>query len=213
LFLESRYRIENRRLESENRVIIEQLDLGRRIESDKATTLPVLLAVALLKDRKGEIRIDLPVTGRTDDPQFSAWRVARDILKNLLVTAVKSPFALLQSLFGTKEELSSVSFDYGSAGLSTIERDKLLKLATVLDDRPGLKIDVTGFVDKEHEYVVGEQQLRNLADARAAVVREFLVKQGNLESERVYQKSGDMYRAPAKVGERGSRVEFGVVVE
>ena len=87
LFFDSKYRIENRKLDSENKVIIDQLTFGKRIESDKATNLPVRLAVALLKDRKGEIRLDLPVTGRTDDPQFSVWRVALKVLKNLVVKA------------------------------------------------------------------------------------------------------------------------------
>jgi uncharacterized protein DUF748/AsmA-like protein len=294
LFLDSRYRIEKRKLDSVNKVFIDQLDFGKRIESDKATTLPVRLAVALLKDRKGEIRLDLPVTGRTDDPQFSVWRVVREILKNLLVTAANSPFALLQSMFGGKEDLGGVGFASGSAELSPGERAKLLKLATALNDRPALKIEVVGFVEREHdeegyrnelllkkmraekflamvqekknqpddspgtvqlapeEYtgylkavyareefpkprnilgmikalpdaemrklilantVVGEQQLRSLAEARAAGVRAFLVEQGKMDSARVFQKSGDIYRAPAKGGEPGSRVEFGVAVE
>lgn len=151
LFIESNYLIENKRLDSVNKVFIDQLNLGRRIESDKATSLPVQLAVALLKDRKGEIHLDLPVAGRTDDPQFSVWRVARDALKNVIITAANSPFALLQSMFGGKEELSSVSFAYGSAELSTGQREKLLKLATALADRPALKIDVAGFVDRERD--------------------------------------------------------------
>ena len=151
LFLDSRYRIENRKLDSENKVFIDQLHFGKRIESDKATNLPVRLAVALLKDRKGEIRLDLPVTGRTDDPQFSVWRVVLKILKNLVVKAANSPFTLLQSMFGGKEDLSSVGFAYGSAELSPGEREKLLKLATALNDRPALKIGVVGFVDRERD--------------------------------------------------------------
>jgi hypothetical protein len=294
LFIDSKYRIENRKLDSENKVFIEQFQFGKRIESDKATTLPVRLAVALLKDRKGEIRLDLPVTGRTDDPQFSIWRVVLKDLKNLVLTAASHPFNLLRSMFGWKEDVSSVRFAFGSAELSSGEREKLLKLATALDDRPVLKIGVVGFVDRERddegyrnelllkkmraekfldmekekknqpgdspdtvqiapeEYarylkvvyarekfpkprnilglikalpdaemkklilantVVGEQQLRSLAEARAAGVRAFLVKQGKVDSARVVQKSGDIYRAPAKEGEPGSRVEFEAAVE
>ena len=56
-------------------------------------------------------------------------------------------------------------------------------------------------------------QERSLAEARAAVVREFLVKQGKIDSTRVFQKSGDIYRAPEKRGEPGSRVEFEAAVE
>jgi hypothetical protein len=143
LFLDSTYRVENRKLDVENRVFIDQLHFGKSIESDKATTLPVLLAIELLKDRKGDIRFDLPVTGRTDDPQFSAWRVALEVMKNLVVTAVNSPFTLLQSMFGGKDDLGSVGFAPGSSELSPVEREKLLKLAAALNDRPALTVDYT----------------------------------------------------------------------
>ncbi|MBC7962434.1 MAG: DUF748 domain-containing protein [Steroidobacteraceae bacterium] len=215
LSLDSSYRIKNRKLELENKVFIDQLHFGRHIASDKATTLPVRRAVEILKDRKGEIRFELPVTGRTDDPQFSVADVALEVLKELVVKAANSPLALLQSLFGGKEDLSSVGFAYGSAELSPGEREKLLKLATALNDKPALKIGVAGFVDREREDGANrdEQQLRSLAESRAAGVRAFLVKQGKMDSARVFLKSGDIYGAAAKGGASGSRVELEITAE
>jgi hypothetical protein len=67
LFLDLKYRIDKKQLNSENKVFIDQFTFGEKVESDKATSLPVKLGLALLKDRKGEIHLDLPVTGRTDD--------------------------------------------------------------------------------------------------------------------------------------------------
>jgi hypothetical protein len=61
--------------------------------------------------------------------------------------------------------------------------------------------------------VVGELMLRSLAGARAAGVRAFLVKQGKMDSARVSLKCGNIYRAPEKGGEPGSRVEFEVAVD
>jgi uncharacterized protein involved in outer membrane biogenesis len=151
LFLNLKYRIEKKKLDSTNEVFIDQLTFGKKVESDKATNLPVRLAVALLKDRKGEIHLDLPVTGRTDDPHFSVWRVILRILKNLLVKAATSPFALLSSMFGGNQDFSNVTFPYGSSEIQPAEREKLLKLATVLRDRPGLKTEVTGYVAREQD--------------------------------------------------------------
>ena len=119
LFLDSRYRIENRKIDSENRVFIDQLTLGKRIESGKATNLPVRLAVALLKNRKGEIRLDLPVTGQTDDPKFSIRRVVLEMLRNVLSTAAKSPFALLRL---NKEDVSSVGFPPAPPSFPPVKR-------------------------------------------------------------------------------------------
>lgn len=146
-----KYLIENRQLNSENKVFIDQLTFGDKIESDKATTLPVRLAVALLKDRKGEIHLDLPVTGRTDDPQFKVWRVVWQIIKNLLVKAATSPFSLLQSAFGGSEDFSVIPFAAGSAHLAEAEQAKLAKIAQALNDRPALKVDLKGYVDRERD--------------------------------------------------------------
>jgi len=151
LFLALKYHIENKELKSENKIFFDQLTFGKKVESDKATSLPVRLAVALLKDRKGEIHLDLPVTGRTDDPQFSVWGLVFKVLKNLLVKAATSPFALLQAAFGGKEDFSGVYFSPGSADLSPQERDKLLNLAKAVKDRPELNMEITGYVDKEKD--------------------------------------------------------------
>jgi hypothetical protein len=291
LFLDLMYHIENKKLDSENKVFIDQFTFGKKVESDKATSLPVRLAIALLKDRKGEIHLDIPVSGRTDDPQFSVWHVVLQILKNLLVKAATSPFALLQSVIGGKEDFSGVAFAPGSARLSDAERAKLLKLSQVLVDRPALKLEVSGFVDRDRdpegyrnelllkkiksekflalvkekkalegqsadnlevspqEYpallkavyrkekfpkprnfiglvkdlpddemkklilthtVVGNEALQGLARDRATVVRNFLIADGKLPPERIFEKKGDIFKAPAKEGESTSRVEFGV---
>ncbi len=146
-----KYTIENKQLNSENKVFIDQLTFGDKIESDKATSLPVRLAVALLKDRKGEIHLDIPVTGRTDDPQFKVWRVVWQIIKNLLVKAATSPFSLLQSAFGSKEDFSVIPFAAGSAHLAESEQAKLAQIALALNDRPSLKVDIKGYVDKERD--------------------------------------------------------------
>ncbi|MBJ6749232.1 DUF748 domain-containing protein [Geomonas anaerohicana] len=148
LFLDLKYLIERKQLTSENKVFIDQFTFGKKVESSQATSLPVRLAVALLKDRNGEIHLDLPVTGRTDDPQFSIWGLIGQVLKNLLVKAATSPFALLSSLGGSGQDFSVINFQPGSSDLPADEEKKLTQLAKVLADRPGLKVEIKGFVDK-----------------------------------------------------------------
>jgi hypothetical protein len=48
--------------------------------------LPVLLAVALLKDRRGVIDVRLPISGSLDDPQFSVIGIVFLVI-NLIVKA------------------------------------------------------------------------------------------------------------------------------
>jgi uncharacterized protein involved in outer membrane biogenesis len=151
LFLELSYHIDKKQLNSENKVFIDQFTFGQKVESDKATNLPVKLGLALLKDRNGEIHLDLPVTGRTDDPKFSIWGVVWQVVKNLLVKAVTSPFALLSSMFGGGEDFSAIQFAGGKSILSPPEEQKLAALAKALLERPALKVELKGYVDREKD--------------------------------------------------------------
>lgn len=151
LSLELKYHIEKKELSSDNKIFIDQFTFGNKVESDKATSLPVKLGLALLKDRKGEIHLDVPVTGRTDDPKFSIWRLVGKVLKNLLVKAVTSPFSLISSMFGGGADLSTIQFPTGTSALQPAEETKLAALAKALADRPALKMELKGYVDREKD--------------------------------------------------------------
>jgi uncharacterized protein involved in outer membrane biogenesis len=138
------YLIDKRKLTAENNIYIDQLTFGERMESPTATTLPVLFAVALMKDKNGVIDLDLPIGGSLDDPQFSVGGIVVKALVNLITKAVTSPFALIGALVGGGEELAFLEFDPGSAALDADDETKLKALAKALDDRPGLKLDVSG---------------------------------------------------------------------
>ena len=141
------YRVENDKLVAQNDVRIDQLTFGEKIDSPSATKLPVLLAVALLKDRHGQININLPVAGTLSDPEFSVGGLIMRIFVNLIVKAVTSPFALLGAAFGGGDELGYAEFAPGSAALTAATQGKLDIIGKALGERPGLKLDLIGRVD------------------------------------------------------------------
>lgn len=146
------YQVQDNQLQASNEVFLDQFTFGQEVESEAATSLPVKLAVALLKDRNGEIHLDIPVYGDLEDPQFSIAGVVWRIIRNLLVKAATSPFALLGAIFGGGEEdFSSISFDFGSVRLNQAEQDKLRRMSQALLDRPGLDVEVSGFVDPDND--------------------------------------------------------------
>lgn len=168
LTLSLKYHIEKRKLESENKVFLDQFTFGDAVDSPDATKLPVRLAVSLLKDRNGEIHLDLPVTGSIDDPKFSIWGVVWKIIGNLLVKAATSPFALLGALFGGGEQLSYLEFAPGFADIPAAEEAKLGNLAKALNDRPALKLEIEGHVDIEKD----REGLRQLIFRRKVAARK-----------------------------------------
>ncbi len=151
LSVKVKYLVENRKLAAENNVYLDQLTFGEKVESPTATKMPVLLAVALLKDRNGVIDINLPVGGSLDDPQFSVGGIIIQVIVNLIVKAVTAPFALIGAMFGGGEELAYLEFRPGSAELDGADETKLKSVAKALTERPGLKLDVAGRVVPESD--------------------------------------------------------------
>lgn len=136
-------------LQAKNQVVLNQLTFGERVESPTATKLPVLLAVSLLKDRNGVIDLDLPIGGSINDPQFSVGGLIVKVIVNLLTKALFSPFALLSG--GGDTDLSLVEFVPGTAQPAPASQAVMDKVAKALEERPALKMTVTGASDPQSE--------------------------------------------------------------
>jgi outer membrane protein OmpA-like peptidoglycan-associated protein len=150
LSLDLKYKVSQKQLEAENKVLVDQLTFGQKVDSPDATSLPVPLVVALLKDRKGRIDIDLPIRGDLNDPDFKYGKVVLSTLLNLLTKIAASPFSLMGKLIpggGDEEALQFVAFPPGSTTVDDRELKKLEALAKGLEERPSLRLDITGTAD------------------------------------------------------------------
>ncbi len=187
------YLIDKDKLSSENKVFIDQFTFGEKVDSPEATSLPVKLAVALLKDRNGEIHLDIPVTGSLDDPKFSIFRIVLQVIGNLITKAVTSPFALLGAAFGGGEGMQYVEFAPGLATIPPDGQKKIGALVTALSEKPSLKLEIAGYVSPEadreglkHYFLqrkVKAQKLKDLVKEGAAAppVDEVVVTPGEYE--------------------------------
>lgn len=142
LTTELRYRVENRKLDAQHHIVLDQLEFGAATESKYKVPLPIRLAAALLKDRRGIIDINLPVSGSLDDPEFRVGPIVWKAFVGLMEKAVTSPFHMLGSLFGRDDEIAFVDFTPGSATLTAEQKDKLATLAKGLIERPQLRLDI-----------------------------------------------------------------------
>ena len=150
LNLDLAYNLVGRKLESKNVITLDRFTFGEKVESPDATHLPVRLAIALLKDRNGQILLDVPVEGSLDDPKFRIGKVVMHTLLNILEKAATSPFSLLGAVFGGGgEELSYQDFAPGSAVLLPANEQKLDSLVKGLYERPGLQLEIAGSIDPE----------------------------------------------------------------
>lgn len=145
LNLDLHYRIQKGQLNADNKLLLEDLQLGERVDSKDAVDLPVRLAVALLKDTKGNIDIELPVQGDLNNPEFSVMPIVWQTLRNLVLRAAQAPFKFIAGLVGGSEsDLSQVQFAAGSSELDGNAQKALDTLAKALKERPVLRLEVEG---------------------------------------------------------------------
>ncbi|HTQ26463.1 MAG TPA: DUF748 domain-containing protein [Candidatus Binataceae bacterium] len=155
LTVDVHYLLDQQKLTAENHILIDQLTFGDKVESPNALNLPIRLAVALLKNPQGQIDLRIPVSGSLSDPQFSIGAVLVHVVVNLIMKAVTSPFSLIASAVngvagggaGGGQDLNYVVFAPGWANVTASEMKKLDTVAKALQERPALKLVITGRID------------------------------------------------------------------
>ncbi|MDP9007893.1 MAG: DUF748 domain-containing protein [Pseudomonadota bacterium] len=173
LTTELHYKVQGRKLDAQHHIIVEQLEFGDKTESKDAVSLPVKLAVALLKDRDGVIDLNLPVTGSLDDPQFKLAPIIWKVFVHILEKAVTAPFALLGSLFGGGPDLQFVDFEPGAADLDPVAIEKAQTLVKALGERPQLKMEIPiAVVDALDRPTLIEQKLQAQIRSQAGSARK-----------------------------------------
>lgn len=144
LSMDLSYKIKQGKMEGDNKINLDSLTLGEKIESDEATSLPLGFAIAVLKDAKGQIDIDLPVSGDLNDPDFKYGALVWKAIGNLLGSIITSPFSLLGSMLGIETEtLKSIDFAGGEFELIASEEEKMEQYKQILDKKPELKLTIT----------------------------------------------------------------------
>jgi Domain of Unknown Function (DUF748) len=144
LNLDLRYSLADAHLKGDNQVVINQLKLGEKVDSDRAVDLPIALAISLLTDSQGVIDLSVPVSGDMNDPDFELGSAVFSVLVNLVTKAVTAPFTLLASLVNSEEDLQRITFASGSSDVDELAQTKLSQLYEALIQRPQLVLIVSG---------------------------------------------------------------------
>jgi uncharacterized protein involved in outer membrane biogenesis len=194
LTLDVKYHIEHGKLEGHNNIFLDQLTFGERVEGPEATKLPVLFAVNLLKNSKGEINLELPISGSLDDPQFAIGALVGQVFGNLLKKALTSPFSLLTAAVGGSgaggggggEDLAYVEFEPGRDEIGAGGEKKLDAVAKALLDRPAIKLEMSARNDAQ----------KDVAALKKAALREKLEAHGDAEYAKLVKAEYEREVAP-----------------
>ena len=142
------YSIKEGQLHGANDVVLSDLVLGEKVDHPDAASLPLGLAVSLLKDADGVIKIDLPVEGNINDPEFKIGGVVWKAFAGLITKIVSAPFKLLGNLIGIdSEDFGQFEYLAGRADLTPPELEKIVQLQEALQKRPELNMEISGVTD------------------------------------------------------------------
>ncbi|WP_198304451.1 DUF748 domain-containing protein [Arcobacter vandammei] len=179
LELDLNYNISDSNLKAKNSIIIKKLELGEKIDSPDAMSLPLDLAITLLEDSSNVIDINLPISGNVDDPQFSVASIVWKAFVNLITKAITSPFSLIGSLFNfSEDEIKSVNFDLKESEITPIQKETLDKIALILSKKEEIAIKLTpSFNEKEEK--------EKFAIQRAENIKEYLIKEKNINQKQI----------------------------
>ncbi|OLF77196.1 hypothetical protein AWH61_09790 [Alteromonas sp. W12] len=191
LSLAVQYKLNGKALEGKNRVVIDQLTLGKKSNSEQALSLPLGLAIALLEDRNGVIDLGLDVSGDIDSPDFSFGSIILNAIGNIITKAVTAPFSLLANLVGSDDELDNVEFGFGEHSLNADAQEKLNTLAKALKKRPGLRVNIEGTVNAMSDASALAQRQLNTTLLTRSGYADSSATTGNVSTNEKYLAGGE----------------------
>ena len=194
LFLGIEYQLKGNLIRGKNNAMLDQFTLGNKVESETATNLPLKLALALLKDRDGKIKINLPVEGDVNSPQFQMSEMIWTAVKNIIINIAAAPFDFLKGLLGGRENIDSITFVAGTDVMDAGQEVKIQNMAKFLSERPNLALEIQGrFLALDIEAIkrtkrltdVPMEQLKTMAMSRAQKI-QLALAEAKVEAERLY---------------------------
>src|SRR5579862_3853202 len=144
--------LERSQLEVDNQVVLSRLGLGGSVGPDfvqRDVGIPLTLALALMKDYRGDIALALPFGGDLREPSFDLRSVVIQAVVRAIRGAVLSPLNALGRVFmrdGRIESiaLDSIPFAAGARTLDTSGRQRVEQVARVLTVHPELGVRLRG---------------------------------------------------------------------
>ena len=190
--LDLNYRVKDKQLDATNELVIDQFELGEKVDNPDAVKLPLRLAAVLLKDKDGRININMPVKGSTDDPEFNLGSLVLDVFINLLVKVAASPFTVIGAFLGSDADFSVVTFMAGNADINAEQGKKLDDLASALAQKKELSLEVKGMAYTNQDWPAMNETA--LKDKLKQIQSDELKKAGKTKRAEYIELSEDEYQ-------------------
>jgi hypothetical protein len=148
----SKSTVRNQYLKSSHVLDIKSIKVGKKEKNKTAYNIPVRLAVALLRDKNGDIHLELPIEGNLNDPKYKVGKIIWQVFRNLITKAIASPGKLLASKAGVEEKLlEGFSWKPLQTDLDPAQIQSLDALVKSLETTPEMNIELTRNYNDQRE--------------------------------------------------------------
>lgn len=126
-------------IDSRNNIDIYNLTVGDKPSGAKPEyTVPMKIALYILKDKDGKIAFDVPVKGNIRDPEFSYGKIIWQTVMNLMVKVALSP---AKFLFGSSTP-GDFPFDVAAEDFTSEQYGIASEWTRVLSEKPGARLTI-----------------------------------------------------------------------
>jgi hypothetical protein len=128
---------------------------------------------ALMKDRRGDIRLSLPVGGRLDDPRFDYREAIWSTIRRVAVNAITLPVSWIGRVHMTPDsriqriEVDPIRFEPGTPTPTPGGQEQVTRLAAFLEELPEVKMSLTPIVSSRDVAELRRRSLGATIDRRA----------------------------------------------
>lgn len=112
----------------------------KRKELKPEMNIPLKLGLYVLRDKKGHVKMDLPVGGNLDSPEFSYRKIVLKAIGNVLLKVVTAPFSFLS---GGNKNLEYIAVDPTQYAFTSEQYASFDQIAQMLKDKPEMQIALT----------------------------------------------------------------------
>jgi uncharacterized protein involved in outer membrane biogenesis len=148
------YTLKGDELQASAEIVLRDLRVGERTGDQFAQQIgiPLELAVALLQDISGAIRLQVAITSETG-PRLNIGNLIWTAVRNAIVKALTAPFRLVGNIlsFGGRIggiRIEPVAFEPGTRELRPESQRQIEELADLLKEKPKLELKLSGNVSQ-----------------------------------------------------------------
>lgn len=155
--LKAEWHVRNGNITSDNHLLVIDPRLSKRLVNKNLRWLPMRIIMAFVRERGNVIDYHVPIAGNLNDPKFKLRDVIFDVLKNIFVKPVTTPYRMEVKTVETQiEKFLSVKWELHNSKPGSSEVMFINEMVNFLKKNPEAKIKIIPqvYTTKEREYIL-----------------------------------------------------------